>query len=440
MGFRWLKNYMPKGIYGRAALIVIVPMVTVLAIMTVIFVQRHYEQVAGQMAQNMALELDMVLTAIEEAPDIATAQKSAAALAGPLRISFSLPAPEEDTPTRKRLLDVSGQRVIETLKERVPGVVAVDLVTQWRLVTMWTDTRHGPVKLWFARTRVAASNPHQFLVLVGFSALIMSLIAFLFLRNQMRPIRRLSRAAEAFGRGRVVPYRPSGATEVRAAGSAFLDMRGRIERHIEQRTLMLSGVSHDMRTPLTRMRLALSMCDDEETRDELSGDIDEMERLLDEFLAYSRADAMDEPERVSLPDFLRHLIAKQPGAEGRVESCVLGEEMQAMIRPAAMERAVGNLLGNALRYASTARLTAQLSGKSLIFRVEDDGVGIASGEREAATHAFVRLDPSRNQDRGSGVGLGLAITKDIARRSGGTLRLGESEEMGGLMAEIVLPR
>jgi two-component system osmolarity sensor histidine kinase EnvZ len=292
----------------------------------------------------------------------------------------------------------------------------------------------------FDRERASASNPHQLLVNMVVFGAVLTVIAYLYLRNQLRPITRLAGAAEAFGRGRHVPYSPSGAVEVRAAGHAFLDMRARIERQIEQRTMMLSGISHDLRTPLTRLRLAVSMLDDED-REPLERDIDDMQRLIDAFLDFARGNADSaQPEPTDIPDFVQQVVedcARSGVPVKLVEATGTG---QVMLRQMAIRRAVENLINNAERYGSRCEVSVVLTDKSLRIRIEDDGPGIATDQRDVALRPFVRLDPARNQDKGSGVGLGLAIAADIARAHGGVLRLGESETMGGLRADIVIGR
>lgn len=438
-----MRRFVPRSLYARAALILVVPVVALQIVVSVTVIQRLYEDVTRQMTGSLAVGLAALVEAVEAAPDAAAARRTAAELAAPAAVTATLPAegPLED---RRGLGDLSGRTVIGTLRERIPGVRGVDL-TVARAVRVAIDTRHGLLGVEFDRRRVAASNPHQLLVLTAFTSLLMSGIAFLFLRNQLRPIRRLARAAEAFGRGRIVPYRPGGAVEVRAAGSAFLDMRARIERQIEQRTLMLSGVSHDLRTPLTRLKLNLALMPEDEDTRAMERDIAEMQALIDAFLAFARSDALDsEPELVVPLDLVRQIVdrgarAGQAVTEGRFEDASGGKGVMPL-RPAAITRAVENLIGNALRYGSRAEVGAVLSERALVIVVEDDGPGIPRARREEAMRPFSRLDAARNQDSGSGVGLGLAIAADVARSHGGTLRLGESARLGGLKAELVLPR
>lgn len=309
-----------------------------------------------------------------------------------------------------------------------------------RKVIYYFQSALGPVEVVFGRRRVSAASPHQLIVSMVFFGSLMTMIAFLYMRNQLRPITRLARAAQAFGRGHSASYSPSGATEVRAAGAAFLDMRARIERHIEQRTMMLSGVSHDLRTPLTRLKLGLSMLEDDEAT-LLLGDVDEMERMLDAFLDFSRDAADGEVEMIDPRALITH-IARDAARAGK--PVILGEmvgEGTVALRPTALRRGVENLIGNAIRYGGgTVEMSMTLTDKSLRIRIEDDGPGIAPELRHDAVRPFVRLDPARNQNRGGGVGLGLAIVADIARAHGGALRLGDSKALGGLQADIVIGR
>jgi len=277
--------------------------------------------------------------------------------------------------------------VVRVLQERLGELAGVSMPND-RDISVFVRSAFGPVEFAFNRSRVSASNPHQLLVNMVFFGGLMTVISLLYLRNQLKPITRLGRVAEAFGRGQSLPYHPSGAVEVRAAGNAFLDMRARIDRQIEQRTMMLSGVSHDLRTPLTRLKLGLSMLEDVD-RAPLERDVEDMQRLLDEFLNFAR------------------------GASD-------GEK--------------------AVRYGTLAEVSVVVSERAVILRGEDDGPGLPPEQYGAAVKPFVRLDPARNQDHGTGVGLGLAITNDIARAHGGSLRFAASARLGGLRADIILAR
>lgn len=439
MFFRWLKQYMPRSLYGRAALILIVPVVSVQLVVSVAFIRKHLETVSVQMADALVREMDL----IEDETAAAASPEEALALMQPylstLQISVQFVA-ADDVPAQDylRWYDYSAGIVRERIAEGFPNML-VSVFPDNRSVQFYLATDLGPVRISVSRTRVAVSNPHQLIVTMVFFGGLMTVIAYIYLRNQLRPITKLADAAQAFGRGRSVPYSPRGATEVRAAGGAFLDMRSRIERQIEQRTLMLSGVSHDLRTPLTRLRLGLAMIDEDDA-EPLLRDIDEMQRLLDAFLDFSKGVAEGDPEEVDPQILVGQIVDDAQRAGTPVELVESHGEGEMLLRPMAIRRAVENLIGNAVRYGNRANVSVALTEKSLRIRVEDDGPGIPVEQRGESIKPFSRLDPSRNQNKGSGVGLGLAIVTDVARAHGGALRLGESETLGGLCADIVIAR
>ena len=441
MSFGWLKHYMPRGIYGRAALILLLPVVFLQLVVTVIFAQRHFEGVTYQMTDTVLRELAMVMRSVGEAPGPDAVTDQVNQDVGLLNIAVT-PVSPSDVPTSNSFIwyDYSGRVLTQRLTERFEPFIAIDL-SEVDPVRLYVESDVGPLQFEFERRRISASNPHQLFVYTVFFGVLLSFIASIYLRNQLRPIKRLARAAEAFGRGRHEPFVPTGAVEVRAAGNAFVDMRQRIERHIEQRTLMLSGVSHDLRTPLTRMRLSLSMLDDAEA-EPLLRDVEDMQGMLDEFLSFAKGAAEGDPELVKPHEFVAQIVEEAQRA-GRDVTLMPDEgdgKGSIALRKVAMRRAVDNLISNAVRYGARAEVSVLFTEKTLRIRVEDDGPGIPQEQREDATRPFTRLDPARNQDRGSGVGLGLAITTDVARAHGGVLRLGESRKMGGLRADIVIAR
>lgn len=435
-----LRTYLPRRLYARAALILLLPIVVLQLVVSVVFIQRHFEGVTRQMTSNVLVEVRYFVSQINAAPTRAQAAGVADTLGPQMQLVATLdgPVPTED---RRMFYDLSGRIVIETLRTRLPGVIGIDLVSNHREVRVGVETVYGPLTLLVPRQRVSASNPHQLLVLMIFTGLLTSAVSIVFLRNQVRPIRRLARAAEAFGKGRTVPYKPTGATEVRAAGQAFLDMRTRIERQIEQRTLMLSGVSHDLRTPLTRMKLALSVMEESEDTRALLADVDDMERLVGEFLSFARGDALDDAALIDPAELLEKVVASAQRA-GRAVSVTrrMPPGTLMMMRPMAVSRALDNLIGNAVSYGTQAWVSLDALDRAVRFRVEDDGPGIPGSLRNEALKPFARLDPARNQSTRAGVGLGLAIAADIARSHGGRLALGESLAHGGLQADLSIAR
>ena len=434
---RFLKRFVPRSLFGRATLILLVPVGTILLVVSIVFIQRLYANVTEQMTTGVANEIGLIVDRMEAANNAETAIASARQIAEPLGLEIAFLADQIEN--RRAFLDLSGRSVDRTLRDAIRSITAIDLVTNDGSATLAMDTVHGPVQIDVPRSRVSARNPHQFLVLIGVTAVLMVLIALLYLRGQVRPIRRLAAAASAFGKGRVVPYRPAGATEVRQAGNAFVEMRDRIERQMEQRTLMLSGVSHDLRTPLTRLRLALSVSDANDT-EAMVKDVDEMQQMLDAFLDFARSESLGEPEQTDPVPFVFEVIENAKRAKGDVEAGSMPSPGPITLRPPAFCRALENLIGNALRYGTKARVHIALSDSHVFFVVEDDGPGIPEHQREDAQKPFTRLDAARNQDAGSGVGLGLSIASDIARQHGGYLELRDSPDLGGLWVALVLPR
>jgi two-component system osmolarity sensor histidine kinase EnvZ len=424
-------------LYGRAALILIVPVVAIQFAASAAFIQNHFSDVTRQMTRNVAIDVRHVAGLHAAAGDAARGLERARATAGPLGFTVEAAAEAPHSSVRPAF-DLSGVTVIATLKDEVPGLESVDL-SDGRRVMLVADTGSGRLAIGFDRRRVSASNPHQLILQTLTALLLVTFVTSIFLRNQLRPIRRLARAAEAFGKGQMLPFRPSGATEVRAAGQAFLDMRARIERAIEQRTLILSGVSHDLRTPLTRLRLGLTLLEEGPEVAAMIADVDEMRRLLDGFLEFARDDAETDAAAETDPRDLVAAIVADARRMGQKVDLIDGEAVAPVrLRPGAVRRGIENLIGNAVRYGSRAEVSVTSEAGHLVIAVEDDGPGIPAERREEAVRPFTRLDPARNQDRGGGVGLGLAITADIARSHGGELRLTEGRRLKGLRAELHL--
>lgn len=439
MIFRLLKHYMPRGIYARAALILILPVLLLQLLVSVVFIQRHFDGVTRMMTSAVSIELRFLVDTVNDSPNLASARDALSRLDAPLEIVTGLPADDVPAADIKPFVDLTGRTVINRLRSGVANVAAISLADR-RRVHLWVDTVHGPLKMEFSRRRVSASNPHQLLVIMVVMGALMTGIAYVFLRNQLRPIKRMAAVAADYGKGRITPFTPTGAVEVRSAGMAFLDMRNRLERQTQSRTMMLSGVSHDLRTPLTRFRLGLSMLDDDDVQP-LLRDVDDMQQLLDAFLDFARSDAGDNLEPTVPGDLILAALDDAHRAGQAVSLAgIEGSSEVVGLRPMAIRRALDNLISNALRYGTRAEIGVSITERAVRFWVEDDGPGIPAEQREDAVSPFVRLDPSRNQDKGSGVGLGLSIVADIARTHGGVFRLGDSKRLGGLLAELVLAR
>lgn len=434
-------SFLPRSLYGRAALILIVPIVTIQLIVSIAFIQRHFEGVTRQLSQGVIAEIGVIRHELESGQGHDPDWEQATAMAGAFGMELREATETAAVQDREDWDDLTGDIVINSLRGGIEGVIVVDLTSVRGSVVVALQGGLAPFELVIPRTRLSAPNPHQLLVIMVLASVLMTLFSYAFLRNQLRPIARLAAAADAFGKGEVVRYRPRGATEVRAAGAAFLDMRSKIEKAIETRTMMLSGISHDLRTPLTRLRLGLSMLPEDEEVEALLSDVAEMERMVDEFLAFARGDAMEEAQDCD-PLGLVHKVVENALRAGQkvVLAEVAGPVLPMRLRPQAVTRALENLLGNALRHGDSAMVSIVQTERQLRLVVEDNGPGIPEEQRETAMSPFARLDDARNRNAGNGAGLGLAIVADIARSHGGRLLLGKSEVLGGLKAELRLAR
>ncbi|HIP23387.1 MAG TPA: HAMP domain-containing protein [Rhodobacteraceae bacterium] len=432
MNFGWLKRYMPRSLFGRALLIVLLPMIGLQLVVGQVFIQRHFRSVTEQMAASVILELKFAIEQVARADDPQAAlDEISVNLEMLLLLNPDAPPLLEDQVV---FYDLSGKTLIKALHRDIEHPLSVDLRSVAGRVALNIELEKGQLEVVISRGRVTALNPHQLLVLMLFASIILTVISILFLRNQTRPINRLAEAAEAYGKGRDVPIHPAGSTEVRRAALAFLSMRNKLERQVEQRTQMLSGVSHDLRTPLTRMKLAVELMDDTE---ELKADITEMEQMLDGFLAFARDNQTEAGQPVD-PIALAEAVAHKCGDIPVIVTRSTADNTNVVLRQDAISRALQNLISNAQHYGNTVRLSVALSQRFLEYRVEDDGPGIPPEAVERAQQPFARLDKARGHH--AGVGLGLSITLDIARAHGGTLELGKSTDLGGLSAKIVIPR
>ncbi len=431
--FTWIKSYMPKRLYYRAALILVFPVVFLQLIVSIVFIQKHFEGVTVQMTRTVAAELDLLTEVIERDGAVAAQQ-----IARSLGMSMSIVSQDTEFIERRRMFDLTGIVVRRELLA-LPEILTVDMPNNKKVNTRIKSGQEY-FDLQFSRKRVSASNPHQLIVYLIVFGAFFTIIAFFYLRNQLRPITRLANAAEAFGHGENVNYYPSGALEVRAAGQAFLDMRERIQRHLKQRTMILSGVSHDLRTPITRLKLGLAFLPKEQ-REPLEKDVEDMNLLLNEFLDFAKFQNETDvpPEDINPSVLIDDLIENFSRANIKIES--LGETKITAIKlkPFAIKRALENLINNANRYGSQILIETKSEENSLIISVHDDGPGIDQTQYEEVLQPFSRLDPSRNQNKGSGVGLGLPIAKEIVEAHGGILKLSKSSVLSGLSVSLIIP-
>ena len=436
-----LADLAPKGLYARALIIIIAPIVLLESVVAFTFMERHWNQVTRRLSEAAARNIGAIVDlyssrAYTDEGRLAELAQKRFGLTLTVMEPGELPKGGEAKPFFD-LLDRALSEEIGTHLAQMP--VWIDTVGQSRRIEIRVKLDDAILRFTAPRALAYASNSHIFLVWMGGSSFVLLGIAILFLRNQIRPILRLAEAAESLGKGREVDFRPRGAREVRQAGHAFLEMKRRIERNLEQRTTMLNGVSHDLRTILTRFKLSLVFLDQTAEVEDLKRDVDEMSRMLEGYLAFARGESGDAGEQ-AVPTDLRQLLEEvQSDAErqGHVTELDIVGDPIITVRPDAFRRLLFNLVGNAARHGDRIEIIANHETRWLILHVDDDGPGIPADKREEVFKPFVRLDEARNQDEG-GSGLGLAIARDVARTHGGDIVLGESP-LGGLRATVRLP-
>ena len=435
---RWLKSVMPKGLYARSLLIIIVPMVVLQSVVAFMFVDRQWSLVtyylSSAVTQDIATLIDVYKTFPQD-PDHAQVRRIAQDRLG-LVVDF-LPASQLPPPGPKPFFSQLDQALSEEIRKQIGLPFWIDTVGRSSIVEIRIKLDDTVMRVFARRADVYDPNSWIFLVSMVVTSLVVLAIAIAFLRNQIRPIVRLADAAEAFGKGREAPnFRPRGAREVRRAAAAFLEMKGRVERAIEQRTTMLAGVSHDLRTVLTRFKLELALLGDSPEIDAVKKDVDEMAAMLEAYLAFARGDSGEQSAPTDMAAFLEELKLDTE-RHGHRASVNFHGQPEVTVRPAAFKRCLANLVGNASRFASTVAITGHRDHRWLSVMVDDDGPGIPPPMREDVFKPFLRLDDARNQDEG-GTGLGLAIARDIARSHGGDITLGDSP-LGGLRATVRVP-
>jgi two-component system, OmpR family, osmolarity sensor histidine kinase EnvZ len=437
---RWFKRVLPRSLFGRSLIIIILPLVLAQMIATWVFYDRHWDTVQRRLATGVAGDIALTLDAVRYAdrPDEVDALFSRATDATELYFMFR---PGETLPRDVRQAGDSRieEQLAAALTERVRRPFQIDADFDPRDILISIELRDGVLQVAAPRKRLFTPTTYIFVLWMAGSSLVLLAVASLFMRNQVRALRRLAAAAESFGKGRdVTNFKLEGATEVRQAASAFLKMRDRIRRQITQRTEMLAGVSHDLRTPLTRMRLALELLGDSGPAvDELKMDLGAMERMVQGYLDFARGEGPEQPRETDLGLLIEEVaaVARRDGAD---VSLAVPEDCVLLLRPDAMRRCIANLLSNARRYGSHIWVTALPNADGVEIFVDDDGPGIPPPQREAVFRPFYRLDPSRNPATG-GVGLGLTIARDVARGHGGELALEESPQHG-LRVHLHLPR
>ncbi|MBK5958771.1 two-component sensor histidine kinase [Rhodoplanes elegans] len=435
---RLFKGVLPTRLYARTLLIIIAPMVILQSVVAFVFMERHWNTVTRRLSaavtQDIAALID-IYQSYPQDPDYTTLRRIAQQRLG--LVVDVLPGTALPPVGPKPFFSLLDQALSREISLQIGRPFWIDTVGRSSLVEIRIQLDKNVLRVFARRNAAYASNSEIFLLWMVGTSLVLITIAILFLRNQIRPILKLTEAVESFGKGRDVPnFGPRGAQEVRRAALAFIEMKRRVERAIEQRTTMLAGVSHDLRTVLTRFKLELALLGDGPDFDPLKKDVDEMARMVEAYLAFARGDSGEQAEPTDMAAFLDELKADAERGGHRTSVAFHGHPV-VTVRPYAFRRCLANLVSNAARYAGEIAITGHRDHRWLTVTVDDDGPGIPAHQREEVFKPFLRLDDARNQDEG-GTGLGLAIARDIVRSHGGDITLGDSP-LGGLRATVRIP-
>ncbi len=426
-----LRDYTPRGLYARLAALVAIPVIAIFAIFALYYYQEHIRDVNEKLSQSIAREVALIVSMCSDPAYGGLREEELEEQLG-LQLDCAHDAAMQWQTDARRQFGYA-----DVLRDQLGAVthrpIFVRTIESGTVLDFRSQNEAGTVRVLIDRKRALAANTHFTIVWVLLGALIMLVLAFGFLRNQVRSILQLTEAARAFGRGRTMPgFRPSGATEIRAAARAVMDMRGRLTTFAEQRTNMLAGVSHDLRTPLTRLKLQLAMFEQTEEVIGARADLDDMSKMLDEYLAFASGEEGEKAEPVRLDHIARAACERFDRAYIKA-----APDITVMARPMALSRTLVNLLSNGANYGTRCELSLVKGPKMAEIIIDDDGPGISPEQRELAFRPFQRLDQARNQNI-AGAGLGLTLARDFAGVHGGDIRL-EDGPLGGLRVRLRLP-
>lgn len=435
-----IKNILPQTLFGRALLIIVTPLILMQAISTFVFFDRHWDTMTRRLAHTLAGDIAFIVDSLTPLPKQLDLNQIFLKADDILHIRLTY-SPEEILVKKKpfQQWDRVRKSLRDALEERVRRPFSIDTIKKERRIEIKVQLPQGLLNVNVHEKRLYSSTPYIFLMWMIGSSLVLFAIAIIFMRNQIRPIRRLAIAARSFGMGRgSSEIKPSGAKEVRQATQAFRQMRERISRQFAQRTEMLAGVSHDLRTPLTRMKLQIEMLERTPETRELQDDIQEMEKMIDGYLTFARGEGSESLSKINLASLIEEIISTERRDGSLINFVNKSKTIKSVtLRPQAIKRAITNLIINSKKYAETVKVEFEYNSEHAIITIDDNGPGIKPEHRDDVFKAFFRLDPSRNTDTG-GTGLGLTIAKDIIQSHGGDLLLSEAS-LGGLRATITLP-
>ena len=429
---RKFKDVLPKGLYSRSLLIIIIPVVVLQGILTFVFLDRHWQLVTRKLSSAVASE---IATFIDVVPSLG--------LNKVIELSERFYDAEVNYIPNKKIINnppkpinLVENTLSKELSKNMNNSFWVDAHTYEKRVIVQIEKKEGIYEFIIPRRNVYATNSHIFLVWMVISSLLLVSVAVIFMRQQIKPIEKLSKAAQQFGLGKKMEnFKPSGATEVRRAAEAYLKMQERIERFIEQRTLMLAGVSHDLRTPLTRLKLQIEMLSDDKTNIELLSDVNEMQKMLENYLDFAEDVTREKATKTDLKKMINEIIDSESAKSKTIEFNIKNDEpIFFECRTIAMKRCITNLLNNACSYGDRIRIALEKKKDAIDISIEDNGPGIDKTDYDKAIKPFIRLDSSRNQNI-PGSGLGLSISQDITSNHGGKLIMSKSN-LGGLKVQL----
>ncbi len=439
--YLWLtatvKRIMPRGLLGRSLLIIVLPLILVQLVATVVFYERHWGTVTRRLAQDLTGDVVTIVEFMRAYPG----QANRAWIFDLVDDSMGLSITFTEGEVLPNIPLQSGNTLFEddlfsVLQSQLQRPFSIDATLE-RWVEIRVQVQDGVLHIFAPTKRLASSTTYIFILWMLGTALLVSSIAIVFMRNQVKSVRRLAAAADALGKGHDVPYlKPEGAAEVRLAAIAFARMRDRIKSMLGHRTEMLAGVSHDLRTPLTRMKLQLAMVGQTDGVENLKTDLDEMGRMIEGYLAFARGEGGEAPVKVDLSRLLDEVVGGFKRQNFNIDLHIEGD-MSLLLRPDAIRRCLNNLVGNSVRYAGQVWVRAGLREDGVEILIDDNGPGIPAEMRDEVFRPFYRIEGSRNQRTG-GVGLGLTIARDIVRGHGGDIKL-EDNPSGGLRVRITLP-